>query len=348
MPPSSILAPPPSSALQPTPCAKPCPWLACVQLLSRVAEGERTAQAYWHSDMTRQEVPKMESALQGFQWTLSGTIMSPLKNFTRYIEEDSDAFPMSPHFFKVPEMPSFQELTVRKRNYTMGSMTIFPDTLAEDCSPTGSGLNYCPANEPEKQGGISSNKWPKLRVAGHIKNHDKLKTELAQFTDTKLFYDVFHHWIGTPQGASMRGYLSLHDWYQNFTEWIEWMPAERNDLGNGLVLDKSRESSIGWLNGVHNGTRRPKDPANFCALLKYFLKTTDPEKVGSFNNGTLTRPDPPLDEADEKCYPQGGEIRFSRINAEMKCKLNLEEPCELANSTQEVEVMDGIRGKPCT
>lgn len=294
--------------------------------------------------MTRQEVPKIESALRTFEWTLPDTIMSPLTNFSHYIDEAKDAFPLSPHFFWVPDMPTFAQLTQRKRNRTYGAITIFPDTLAEDCSPTGSGLNFCPPTEPEKQGGISKNTWPRLRKAEHIKNHDKLKTELAQFTDTKLFYDVFHHWIGTPQGASMRGYLSLHDWYLNFTDWIEWMPETKNDLGGGLVLDKTRVHTNGFLNGVHNGTRRPKQPENFCALLQYFMKTTDPKLVGNFNNGSLSKIDPPLDANDPKCYPPGGEIRFSRMNAEMKCKLKLDEPCELANATQEVEVMKGIRG----
>ena len=304
--------------------------------------------------MTRQEVPKIESALRKFEWTLEDTIMSPLKNFSLYIEEAKDAFPMSPHHFWVPDMPTFAQLTERKRTWNtfaphnrtmLGGITIFPDTLAEDCSPTGSALNFCPATEPEKQGGISKGTWPRLRKPEHIKNHDKLKTELAHFTDTKLFYDVFHHWIGTPQGASMRGYLSLHDWYLNFTDWIEWMPETRNDLGEGLVLDKTRVHNNGFLNGVHNGTRRPKQPENFCALLKYFMKTTDPKFVGNFNNGSLSKIDPPLDANDPKCYPPGGEIRFSRMNAEMKCKLNLDEACELANATQEVEVMKGVRGR---
>ena len=305
--------------------------------------------------MTRQEVPKIESALRKFEWTLPDTIMSPLKNFSLYIEEAKDAFPMSPHHFWVPDMPTFAQLTERKRTWNtfaphnrtmLGGITIFPDTLAEDCSPTGSALNFCPATEPEKQGGISKGTWPRLRKPEHIKNHDKLKTELAHFTDTKLFYDVFHHWIGTPQGASMRGYLSLHDWYLNFTDWIEWMPEKKNELRSGLVLDKTRIHNNGFLNGVHNGTRRPKQPENFCALLQYFITTTDPKLVGNFNNGSLSEINPPLNANDPKCYPPGGEIRFSRMNAEMKCKLNLDEACELANATQEVEVMKGVRGRP--
>ena len=97
----------------------------------------------------------------------------------------------------------------------------------------------------------------------------------------------------------------------------------------------------GLPNDVHNGTRRPLTAEKFCSVLKYFLKTTDSTKVHHFNNGTFDKPT--LDANDPKCYPTEGDIQFSRINAEMKCKMNLEETCENANSTQEVLVMDGIR-----
>ena len=137
----------------------------------------------------------------------------------------------------------------------------------------------------------------------------------------------------------MYRYLSLHPWYQNFTEWIEWLPEEKHDFGE-VKLDKSRDMR-GLPNDVHNGTRRPLTAEKFCSVLKYFLKTTDSTKVHHFNNGTFDKPT--LDANDPKCYPTEGDIQFSRINAEMKCKMNLEETCENANSTQEVLVMDGIR-----
>jgi hypothetical protein len=291
-------------------------------------------------------MPKIENKFKGFKWTLQDTLASPLTNLTRYIHEAEDNFPLSPHFFWVAGMPTKEQLLVRQRTMTMGSqqITVYPDTLAEDCSPTGSGLTRCPAGTNESQGGISKGTWPKLKAdATHIANVDKLATELAQFKDTKLFYDVLHHWIGTPQGAGMRGFVALHEWYLNFTDWIEWLPEVNNDLGGGLFLDKRREMSQGMLNDVHNGTRRPKTPEKFCEVLRYFLKTTDTDKVGPYNNGTFaTKPELG---SEKTCYPKDGDIKFSRINAEMKCKMDLNEVCELANSTQEVEVMDGIRSE---
>ena len=71
----------------------------------------------------------------------------------------------------------------------------------------------------------------------------------------------------------MYRYLSLHPWYQNFTEWIEWLPEEKHDFGE-VKLDKSRDMR-GLPNDVHNGTRRPLTAEKFCSVLKYFLKTTD-------------------------------------------------------------------------
>ena len=306
-------------------------------------------QAYLHSEVMRTEVPRIQGELLDFDWTLKDTMLSPLRNFTRYIHESSDTFPLSPLLFWVLGMPTDAELRTRSRIVAIGArnMTIYPDTLAEDCSPTGSGLNYCRASEPNNMGGISSGVWPRLRSSTYIKNHDKLATELAIFENDKIFYDVFHAWISTPQGASMRGFLSLHHWYQNFTEWIEWMPEENNDLGGGIFLDKRRDMSSGFLNDVNNSTRRPKTPKKFCELLRYFLSNTEEAKVGIYNNGsfTLKTLEPAMDDTSPTCYPPGGDIRFSRMNAEMKCKLELDAVCELANSTQEVEVMTGIRTK---
>lgn len=289
-------------------------------------------------------LPRIQDEFLAFEWTIKDTLLSPLKNFTEYIHETADGFPLSPLLFQVQDTPSRQALLNRTRTLAMGptTVTVYPDTLAEDCSQDGTGLNFCLPTEADKRGGISSGMWPTLKQAKYLANHDKLDKELAVFKDTKLFYDVLHHWIGTPQGASMRGFLSLHDWYQNFTEWIEWMPAANTDLGDGLFLDKRMDLASGMLNDVNNNTRRPKNAKKFCQLLKYFLKTTDPAKVGDLNNGSLS--DPQLDDSDE-CYPKIGDIRYSRMNAEMKCKLELDAKCELANSTQEVAVMSGVREK---
>ena len=86
----------------------------------------------------------------------------------------------------------------------------------------------------------------------------------------------------------MYRYLSLHPWYQNFTEWIEWLPEEKHDFGE-VKLDKSRDMR-GLPNDVHNGTRRPLTAEKFCSVLKYFLKTTDSTKVHHFNNDTFDKP----------------------------------------------------------
>jgi len=308
-------------------------------------------EAYLHSDLTRAEVPKIQEKFLNFEWTIKDTMLSPLKNFTEYIHEAEDGFPLSPLLFEVEDTPSRSALLNRTRIVLVPgpgpgrSFTVYPDTRAEDCDKDGTLLEFCPDTEADKRGGISSGMWPTLKQAKYITNHDKLDKELAVFKDTKLFYDALHHWIGTPQGAGMRGFLSLHDWYQNFTEWIEWLPVEENKLEDGLVLDKRMELDQGMLNDVNNNTRRPKNAEKFCKVLKYFLKTKDPKKVGEFNNGTwLENPElaPELDES-ATCYPKGGDIKYSRMNAEMKCKLELGEKCETANSTQEVAVMAGIR-----
>lgn len=309
----------------------------------RKANGE----SYMHSKMVHEQISRIQGSVKDFVWTIEDSILSPMQNFTDWIEEDESNFPLSPLFFTVTGTPSDAALLKRTRTVMLGAppstpVVVYPDTMAEDCSETGSGPNNCSADTVDKQGGITSGMWPRLKAdSTYISNFDKLKTELVQFKDTKTFYDVFHHWVSTPQGAGMRGFISLYPWYANFTEWIEWLPEEENKLTDNLIFDKRRDLGRGFLNDVHNNTRRPKTAEKFCAVLKHFLTIKD----NLYNNGsfTLESIDPPLDTASATCYPPGGEIRFSRVNAEMKCKLELNAKCELANSTQEVEVMVGIR-----
>ena len=162
----------------------------------------------------RDDLPKIQNEFSAFEWTIKDTLLSPLKNLTQYIHEAEDGFPLSPLLFEVADTPSRAALLQRNRTVMMGpnSFTVYPDTRAEDCSKDLTGLDFCLDSEADKRGGITSGMWPTLKQAKYVANHDKLDKELAVFTDIKLFYDVLHHWIGTPQGASMRGFLSLHHW----------------------------------------------------------------------------------------------------------------------------------------
>ena len=172
--------------------------------------------AYLHADAVRTQIPKAENALRQFAWTLPDSLSSPLKNLTRYIAEAEDGFPLSPRMFSVPGTPTTAKLLERNRSfYTPAgphpTMLVYPNTVAEDCSPTGAGMAYCPATEGDKQGAISKGVWPKLKTSDHIENLDKIAGgEAVKFKDPKMFYDVLHHWITTPQGAGMRGYLCLY------------------------------------------------------------------------------------------------------------------------------------------
>ena len=69
-------------------------------------------QAWLHSDLALSEVPKIEGKLRDFKWTMKDTLLSPLNNFTQYLDEASDGFPLSPHFFSVMSLCSCLVRTV--------------------------------------------------------------------------------------------------------------------------------------------------------------------------------------------------------------------------------------------
>mmetsp|Transcript_48713 Transcript_48713/g.121665 ORF Transcript_48713/g.121665 Transcript_48713/m.121665 type:complete len:1144 (-) Transcript_48713:178-3609(-) len=279
--------------------------------------------AYLHEPSNRLDSPKIAEAMEKFPYFERGSLVDPLFNLTTYVFETADMFPLSPHFFWVPEYAGFDWLA---RTATIGDRTIYPSTLASD-------VTLPPPASTVVQGGITSGEWATLRSATYMEGipADGSFSRGAYIKDTKMFYDVLAHFMTTPQGAGMRSYFAPYEWYEGFTDWIESLPeAEFKD--GAFTLDKRRDLSRGMLNDVHNGTARPKHPKKFCEALKYFLNTNETLKA---------MVDPPLGD-EENCYPAMGDYRMSRIGVDMRCRID-EGPCPLSNSTAEVEIMQGSR-----
>mmetsp|Transcript_9528 Transcript_9528/g.18486 ORF Transcript_9528/g.18486 Transcript_9528/m.18486 type:complete len:1147 (+) Transcript_9528:168-3608(+) len=287
-------------------------------LLDHTKEGH-----YLHQPTVRADGPRIATGMQEFAYFQSGSLVDPLNNFTQYIFEAADGFPMSPHHFWTAEKASFDWYA---RTATIGEWTVYPDLEAEDRT----------IGTEVTQGGISAGTWPRLRTATYMEGipADGKFSRGAYIKDTKLFYDVLAHFVTTPQGAGMRSYFAPHEWYEGFTDWIESLPEENWAAPDGsFTIDKRRDVARGMYNDVHNGTARPKHPAKFCSALKYFLSTNETLKAML---------NPPLDEADPNCYPKQGDYKMTRIGVSMKCRVD-EGVCPLSNSTAEVEIMQGSR-----
>lgn len=281
---------------------------------------------YLHQAKARADSPRIATAVEGFAYFEKGTLVDPLLNFTTYLFETADNFPMSPHFFWTAEKDGsgFNWLG-RQETFGSSNTTIYPDTLASDLG----------AGPALIQGGISAGTWPLLRTNTYMEGipADGSMSRSAYIKDTKLFYDVLAHYLTTPQGAGLRSYFAPYQWYEGFTDWIENLPDDKVYTDGAFTLDKRRMLSKGMLSDVHNGTARPKHPAKFCEALKYFLNT----------NATLkAMVQPPLDESDPNCYPKSGDYAMTRVGADMKCRVD-SGPCPLSNATAEVEIMQGSR-----
>mmetsp|Transcript_39650 Transcript_39650/g.92790 ORF Transcript_39650/g.92790 Transcript_39650/m.92790 type:complete len:1186 (-) Transcript_39650:188-3745(-) len=278
---------------------------------------------YLHQPSMRTDSAKIAQKMEMFPYFEAGSLVDPLRNFTTYIFETADAFPLSPHFFWVPEYAGRDWLA---RTSTVGTVTVYPSLRADD-------LTLPPPASTVVQGGISSGEWARLRTATYMEGipADGSFSRDAYIKNTKLFYDVLAHFMTTPQGAGMRSYFAPQAWYEGFTDWIESLPEEEFIDGT-FRLDKRRDLARGMLNDVHNGTARPKHPEKFCAALKYFLNS---------DAGKGFKIEPPLgDEAD--CYPASGDYNMSRIGVDMRCRVD-DGACPLSNSTAEVEIMQGSR-----
>jgi len=279
---------------------------------------------YLHQQNSRTDAPKIAAEMEKFAYFERGSLVDPLRNFTTYLFETADSFPMSPHHFWVPAYANMDWLA---RTATIGTVTVYPSTLASDTT-------LPPPASTVVQGGITSGEWERMRTATYMEGipADGSFSRGAYIKDTKLFYDVLAHFMTTPQGAGMRSYFAPHEWYVGFTDWIESLPEEVYTK-DGFTLDKRRELSRGMLNDVHNGTARPKHPNKFCEALKFFLNTNETLKA---------MVQPPLDESKADCYPASGDYKMSRIGVDMRCRID-DGPCPLSNSTAEVEIMQGSR-----